>query len=42
MCVWMKKWVKELSGHKAWIIFAAEKKDVVFSYMQNLIHVAGA
>lgn len=38
----MKERVKELSGHKAWIIFVAEKMDIVFSHMQNLIHVAGA
>lgn len=43
MHAWMKEWVKELSGHKAWIVFAAQKPDVVvFSHMQNLILVAGA
>lgn len=35
--VWVKEWVKELSGHKAWIIFLAEKMDIVFSHMQHFI-----
>lgn len=35
--VWVKEWVKELSGHKAWIVFLAEKMDIVFSHMQNFI-----
>lgn len=37
MHVWMKEWVKKLSGHKAWITFLAEKMDIVFSHVQNSI-----
>lgn len=44
MYVWMKEWVKKLSGHKAWITFLAEKMDIVFSYILfcKFYSVAGA